>query len=339
MVGASIRIESGPRFTRILGLGAYRPERLVGNDEVAGPISSSDEWIRTRSGIRTRRWAGRDEGLLDMAEAAARVALQRSEIAAEGIDCVVVATISYFKQTPAAASELAHRIGATTAGAFDVSAACAGFCYALAMANDFVRGGSARSVLVVGAERMMDMIDPTDRGTAFLFADGAGAAVVGASAQPGIGPVVWGGDGARSDAIAQERSWTRWREELAEDPATPYPPMRMNGQAVFRWATTSVAEVGRHAVKAAGLTLDDLDAFIPHQANNRITTAIAGSLGLADRVVVARDLVDQGNTSGASIPLAMDTLLSSGQSASGDTALLLGFGAGLSYAGQVVALP
>jgi 3-oxoacyl-(acyl-carrier-protein) synthase III len=338
-VGGSIRVGSGSRFARILGLGAYRPRKVVGNAEVADAIGSSDEWIRVRSGIRTRRWAGADEQLLDMAEAAARDALRRSEVDAAEIGCVVVATISHFKQTPAAASELAHRIGAVNAGAFDISAACSGFCYALAMANDFVRGGSAERVLVVAVERMMDMIDPTDRGTAFLFADGAGAAVVGPADEPGIGPVVWGGDGGQSEAIAQERSWTQWRDELRAGPSSPYPPMRMQGRAVFRWATTSMADVGLRALKAAAVGVDDLDAFIPHQANARITESLARSLGLGERVAVAGDIEEQGNTSAASIPLAMRALLDSGQARAGDTALLLGFGAGLSYAGQVVTLP
>ncbi|MGH3451549.1 MAG: 3-oxoacyl-[acyl-carrier-protein] synthase III C-terminal domain-containing protein, partial [Haloechinothrix sp.] len=222
---------------------------------------------------------------------------------------------------------------------FDISAACAGFCYGLAMANDFVRGGSASTVLVVGVERMTDMIDPKDRGTSFLFGDGAGAAVVGASDEPGIGPVVWGGDGSQSDAIAQDRSWTQWRDELVTDPPSPYPTMRMKGQAVFRWASTTMAEVGERALKAAGMTVDDLDAFIPHQANRRITHAVARSLGLPERVAIADDIVEQGNTSGASVPLAMEAMLESGDARSGDTALLLGFGAGLSYAAQVVTLP
>lgn len=338
-MSGSIGIAAQPRFAAILGLGTYRPTRVVANDEIVELIDSSDEWIRSRSGIRTRRWAGPAEGVVDMAEAAANVALERSGIAAEEIGCIVVATISHFKQTPAAASELAHRIGAVNAGAFDISAACAGFSYGLAMANDFVRGGSASAVLVVGVERMTDLIDPTDRGTAFLFGDGAGAAVVGVADEQGIGPVVWGGDGGQADAIAQERSWTEWRDELADDPRSPYPPMRMKGQAVFRWATTTMADVARQAVKAAGLAVEDLDAFIPHQANNRITNAVAASLGLDEGVAVARDIEEQGNTSGASIPLAMAALLERGEAQPGDTALLLGFGAGLSYAGQVVTLP
>lgn len=338
-MSASIRVDSEPRFAKILGLGAYRPRRVVDNDEVAGPIESSDEWIRSRSGIRTRRWASPDESVIDMASWAAKIALDRSGVDAAEIGCVVVATISHFKQTPAAANIVADRIGAVNAGAMDISAACSGFCYALAMANDFVRGGSASKVLVIGVERMMDMIDPKDRGTAFIFADGAGAAVVGETDEQGIGPVVWGGDGGQADVIAQERSWTQWRDELATDTPSEFPPMRMKGPTVFRWATTSIADVGLRAVKAAGMSVDDLDVFVPHQANVRITDALVKSLGLADRVVVARDIEEQGNTSGASIPLAIDSLLKSGQARSGDIALLLGFGAGLSYAGQVVKLP
>ncbi|AHH96387.1 ketoacyl-ACP synthase III [Kutzneria viridogrisea] len=336
---ASIQQGSEPRHARILGIGAYRPRMGVGNEEIAGLIDSTDEWIRTRSGIRSRRWASADEGVLEMAEAAARQALERSGVPAEQIGCVVLATISHFRQTPAAASVLAHRIGAVNAGSFDVSAACAGFCYGLAVAKDFVRGGSASTVLVVGVERMTDMIDPRDRGTAFLFADGAGAAVVGASAEPGIGPVVWGSDGEQADTITQDRSWLEWRDELDKDPDAPFPVLSMKGQAVFRWASVSMGAVARRTLRTSGLSPEDLDVFIPHQANDRITDALVRSLRLPDSVVVARDIVEQGNTSAASIPLAMDSLLDSGRAKSGDLALLLGFGAGLSFAGQVVTLP
>jgi 3-oxoacyl-(acyl-carrier-protein) synthase III len=338
-VRASIRTATEQRHARILGVGAYRPRLLVGNDEIAVAIDSTDEWIRSRSGIRSRRRAGADESVIDMAEAAARVALARSGVSAEEIGCVVLATISYFKQTPAAASEVAYRIGAVNAGALDVSAACAGFCYGLAMANDFVRGGSASTVLVIGVERMTDMIDPKDRGTAFLFADGAGAAVVGVSDEPGIGPVVWGGDGDQGDTITQNRSWLAWRDELEKDPDAEFPTLSMKGQAVFRWASVSMGAVAKRTLANSGLCAEDLDVFIPHQANDRITDALVRSLKLPDSVVVARDIVEQGNTSAASIPLAMDSLMAAGSARSGDVALLLGFGAGLSFAGQVVTLP
>lgn len=336
---ASIRTSAPVRHAAMLGIGAYRPRLVVDNDQVAGLIDSSDEWIRTRSGIQRRRWASEDETIVEMAVAAATVAIERSGVDPASIGCVLLATISHLKQTPAAASEVASRVGAVNAGAMDISAACAGFCYSLALAGDIVRGGSAQTVLVIGVERMTDLIDDRDRGTAFLFSDGAGAAVVGASDQPGIGPVVWGGDGSQAELISQDHSWLEWRDQLAKDPSAEAPAMRMKGQPVYRWATVEMAKVARRTLEAAGIEVGDLDAFIPHQANDRITEALARSLRLPSSVTVARDVVEQGNSSAASIPLAMDALLSSGAARSGDTALLLGFGAGLSFAGQVVVLP
>ena len=336
---ASIRTSAPVRHAAMLGIGAYRPRLVVDNEHVSGLIDSSDEWIRTRSGIRSRRWASEDETIVEMATAAAAVAIERSGVDPERIGCVLLATISNLKQTPAAASEVATRVGAVNAGAMDLSAACAGFCYGLALAADIVRGGSAEHVLLIGVERMTDLIDDRDRGTSFLFGDGAGAAVIGPSDEPGIGPVVWGSDGSQADLIAQDHSWLDWRDQLAKDPSTEAPAMRMKGQPVFRWATVEMAKVARRTLAAAGLDVEDLGAFIPHQANDRITESLARSLRLPASVAIARDVVETGNTSAASIPLAMDTLLSSGAAHSGDTALLLGFGAGLSFAGQVVVLP
>jgi 3-oxoacyl-[acyl-carrier-protein] synthase III len=190
---------------------------------------------------------------------------------------------------------------------------------------------------VVGVERMTDIVDPADRGTAFLFGDGAGAVVVGPSptGAAGIGPVRWGSDGTGLDAIAQPYSWAA----VAADPAVPAPTLRMSGQEVFRWAVTALAPVAADAVRLAGLTLDDIDVFVPHQANLRITDALVKGLGLPARVVVAREIARAGNTSAASIPLAMEELLSSGAARSGQRALLIGFGSGLLYAAQVVRLP
>jgi len=322
------------RCAGILGVGSYRPKRVVPNAELATALDSSDEWIRTRTGIKARRWAGETETLADMAAAAARTALERSGIAAADIGAVVLATISHFRQTPAAASIVADRIGAGTAAAFDLSAACSGFCKSLAVASDLVRAGSCANVLVVGVERMSDLIDKADRSTAFLFADGAGAVVVGASVTPGIGRVAWGGDGGQAEAIAQDRGWLDWQPSV-----DPKPAMRMDGRAVFRWATTTMAGVAQEALDAAGVKAEDLDAFIPHQANDRITDSVVKALRLPEHVVIARDIAEQGNTSAASIPLAMDALLTEGRVPPGGLALLLGFGAGLSYAGQVVRLP
>jgi 3-oxoacyl-[acyl-carrier-protein] synthase III len=334
-MSAPLRTAAGSPHARILGIGSYRPARVVPNDEICARIDSSDEWIRTRSGISTRRFAGPEESLTEMAVTAAGKAIAQAGITAEQVDFVLVATITHFKQTPSAAADIAHRLGTRGAAALDVSAACAGFCYGLALASDMVRCGSARHVVVIGAERMSEYIDPDDRATAFLFGDGAGAAVVGPSEMPGIGPVAWGSDGSSLDAIEQTQSWS----DLRADPELSWPTIRMAGQRVFRWASYAMVPVARQALDAAGVTLEDLDAFIPHQANLRITEAMAKALRLPSHVRVARDIVEQGNTSGASVPLAMDRMLETGEARSGDTALLIGFGAGLAYAAQVVTLP
>lgn len=326
-------IEQRPQVagSRILGLGTYRPERLVTNEEICEVLDSSDEWIQSRSGIRTRRYAAPEETLVDMATEAAKRALVASGITGEQLGCVIVATSSHGQHTPAAAPMVADRIGSRAAG-FDLGAGCAGFCHALAVASELVRGGSQQYVLVVGAEKLSTFLDPTDRGTAFIFADGAGAVVVGPDSEPHIGPVAWGSDGSQSDVIQQVPGCRNVDHD--------HPPVvQMQGQAVFRWAPFAMAEVAREAVAAAGLELTDLDVFVPHQANLRITDLLTKNLKLPADMAVARDIVDAGNTSAASVPLAIDTMLRKGEAASGDTALLIAFGAGLSYAAQVVTLP
>jgi beta-ketoacyl ACP synthase len=322
---------SGAAATAMLGLGVYRPERVVTNDEVCEVLDSSDEWIQTRSGIRTRRYAGENESLLDMATIASERALAAAGVAAAEIGTVILATSTHVQHTPAAAPILADRLG-SRAAAFDVSAGCAGFCHALSVASDLVRGGNAGHVLVVGVERLSTFMDPTDRGTAFIFADGAGAVVVGPAEEAGIGPVAWGSDGSQSHVITQSMRC----DEL--DPEHPL-VVRMEGTAVFRWAPFAMADVAREAIDGAGLELTDLDAFIPHQANLRITETLARNLKLPEGIAIARDVQDSGNTSAASVPLAIEAMLRSGETKEGDTALLIAFGAGLSYASQVVTIP
>ena len=320
--------------SRIIGVGAYRPGRVVHNAELVDLIDSSDEWIRRRSGIETRRYGAPDETVVSMAVAASLKALAQAGVAAEAVDMVLLATMSHLEQSPAAAPEIAHLMGARSAAAMDVSAACAGFCHALALADSLVRSGASRHVVVVGSEKMSDIIDPRDRGTAFLFGDGAGAVVIGPAAAPGIGPVVWGSDGEHKSAIAHSGSWLGLREG-----ETTWPTLRMNGPSVYRWAVGTVPEAGRQALTAAGIEQSDLAAFIPHQANLRIVDAAATALRLPPYVAVARDVTDTGNTSAASIPLAMERLLAQGAVDSGGLALLVSFGAGLTHAAMVVALP
>jgi 3-oxoacyl-[acyl-carrier-protein] synthase-3 len=332
---ATIQEAQGARHAAILGIGTYRPSRIIPNSEVVDAIDSSDEWIQQRSGIKQRRFATPEETVQVMSVAAARTALDRAGVDPRQIDCVVVATVTHMYQTPAIATAIAHELGTDQAAAFDISAACAGFCHGIAMAADFVRAGSAGHVLVIGVERLSDITDMGDRGTAFIFADGAGAAVVGPSDTPGIGPVVWGSDGEQFDLIRQREDW---RDVIASDhPEMPH--LVMQGNAVFRWASFAMAKIGQQALDRAGVSLDELDVFVPHQANMRITDAMARSMKLPERVKIARDIAEQGNTSAASVPLALDRMIQEGDARSGDTALLIAFGAGLAYAAQVVTVP
>jgi 3-oxoacyl-[acyl-carrier-protein] synthase-3 len=308
----------------LLGLGAHRPVQVEDNLRIAERIGSSDQWIRERSGIVTRRVAGPDESVVDMAVEAGGKALAAAGVAAADVDLVLLATCSMPGPLPGGSPEVAHRLGAARAGASDIGAGCAGFTYALALAADAVRAGSARHVLVVGSEKLLPMVDPDDRATAFLFGDGAGAAVVGAAEQDGIGRVVWAHDGGQADRLVIDGTPLR---------------LRMDGRAIYRWATTTLPGLAREACDRAGVALSDLAAFVPHQANLRITESVVRSLGLPPTVAIARDVVDSGNTSAASVPLALARLLEEGSVPSGGPVLLLGFGAGLTAAGTVVRCP
>ena len=331
----AIKAPVGAPFAKILATGSFRPARVVTNEEICQHIDSSDEWIRERSGIIERRWASDEESVATMSAAAAQKALAAAGIAPDQIDVILVATCTHPYQTPSAASEVAGLIGARTAAAMDLSAACAGFAYGLALAQDMIRGGSAEHVLLIGAEKLSAWTDKYDRSTAFIFADGAGAVVVGPATQPAISPVVWGGDGDQLQAINMTQSLLEFRANDFD----VFPAISMNGQQVFRWAVSEVARVCRESLERAGISAADLDAFIPHQANNRITDALVRALALPDNVAIARDIITTGNTSAASVPLAMDQLLASGEVPHGGTALLVGFGAGLVFASQVVTLP
>lgn len=331
----TLKQATGPQFSRVLAVGGVRGENVVTNDDIAGPINSSDEWIQQRTGIITRRRADADVDVLDLSAAAAQAALDAAGLTGADIDVVIVSTVTYFAQTPAAAAIVADRIGANPAAAYDISAACAGYAYAIGQADALVRSGAARHVLVVGAEKMSDFIDPTDRSISFLLGDGAGAAIVGPSEFPGIGPTVWGSDGSRAETIGQTQSW----QEYAATPDAPWPTLRQDGPSVFKWAAFQMAPVALKAIEAAGLTPADIDVFVPHQANMRIIDQMIKQLGLRDDVVVGRDIAETGNTSAASIPLATERLLREGLAKSGDTLLQIGFGAGLVYAAQVIVVP
>jgi 3-oxoacyl-[acyl-carrier-protein] synthase-3 len=321
--------------SRLLSVGSYRPRRVVDNAEICTYIDSTDEWIQSRTGIRERRWASDDETLTFMGAAAGRVALGRAGIDPMSVGAVIVSTVTHLCQTPGLAPLIAAELGIVGVPAFDVSAACAGFCYAVQLADSMVRTGASNGpVLVVASERLTDISDLHDRSSAFLFADGAGAVLVG-EGEASIGPAALGSDGRRAGVVGQEPYWSALRDNYDG----PWPVLRMSGQELFRWVITNMTNVAAEAMKKAGVTVDDLSAFIPHQANGRIIEAIARRLELPERVAIAYDVTEAGNTSSASIPLAMDRLLSEGQAPSGGLALIMGFGSGLVYGAQVLALP
>jgi 3-oxoacyl-[acyl-carrier-protein] synthase-3 len=265
-----------------------------------------------------------------MAVEAGSKAIADAGLSPADLDTVIVASCTMPYAIPNAAAQTAERLGVKAAGAFDLNAACAGFCYALGTGADLVRAGSAKRVLVIGSEKLSDWLDWDDRSTCIIFADGAGAAVVGpaeSAEEEGIGPVAWGsaGDLAESIGIVPETHG-----------------IYQHGQTVFRWATTQMAPVARRAVELAGLQLGEIDVLVAHQANLRIVEAIARRLrkwGAREDMVVADDIVYSGNTSSASIPMALDHMRAAGTVRRGDIALFVGFGAGLSYAGQVVVSP
>ena len=325
---------SGAKYTRILGFGAARGDLVVPNSELVEAIDSSDEWIRQRTGIITRRRASKGLDAIDLAETASIEAIKNSGIKPSQIGAVLVSTISNVMVTPSMSSLLAERIGATPAPAYDISAACAGYTYAIAQADALVRSGAAEYVLVVGAEKLSQYVHPEDRSISFLLGDGAGAAVVGPADEPGISVTIWGSDGSKWDAVGMNATFEEYLDKVK-----PWPTMRQDGQTVFRWAVWEMAKVAEEALDAAGITVDDLAAFVPHQANMRIIDELAKQLKLPERVQIGRDIETTGNTSAASIPLATHRLLKEHPELSGGLSLQIGFGAGLVYGAQVVRLP
>ena len=331
---AKLNQSTAVAFSKIYSIGAARGDLTVTNDDIAGPINSSDEWITQRTGIVTRTRASKDRSLMDMAVEASNEAIKKAGIQPSEIEAVIFSTITHPYQTPSAAALLAELVGANPAPAFDISAACAGYCYGIAQADSLVRSGTAKYVLVVGGEKLSDFIDPTDRSISFLLGDGAGAAIVGPSDTPGISKSVWGSDGSKWEAVGMTGSLLDFR-----DGTGAWPTLVQEGQTVFRWAVWEMVKVAKEALEVAGVKAEDLNAIVMHQANERIIDEMAKQLALPEHVVVAKDIKTTGNTSAASIPLAMHALLEQGQIKSGDLALQIGFGAGLAFGAQVVVVP
>lgn len=331
------------RYSRILGYGAARGEVLVHNNDIVEAINSSDEWITQRTGISTRHRASENQSVADLAFGSAHDALAAAGVEGADIGAVIVSTISHPYATPSLATLVAEEIG-SKCPAYDISAACAGFCYGIAQADALVRSGAAQNVLVIGVEKLSDFIDNTERSISFLLGDGAGAAVVGVSDEPGIAPTVWGSDGSRWGTVGMTHSLLDIRNrDFVQNPVGEdekiWPTLRQDGPSVFRWAVWEMAKVAQQALEAAGITADELGALIPHQANARIIDQMAKTLKLPESVAIARDIADAGNTSAASVPLAAHRLLRENPELSGKLALQIGFGAGLAFAAQVVVLP
>jgi 3-oxoacyl-[acyl-carrier-protein] synthase-3 len=333
-VTVHLKQAQGAPGSRILALGAARGDLVVPNDDLVGPIDSSDEWIRQRTGIITRKRASKGVNAIDLAETAAREALERSGVDPARVGAVLVSTISNVAVTPSMSTLLAERIGVSPAAAYDIGAACAGYTYAIAQADALIRAGAAEYVIVVGAEKLSQYVHPEDRSISFLLGDGAGAAVLGPSDEPGVSKTVWGSDGSKWDAVGMNATFEEYLDKVK-----PWPTMRQDGQTVFRWAVWEMAKVARQTLEEAGVAPEELAAFIPHQANMRIIDELAKQLKLPETVVIARDIETTGNTSAASIPLATHRLLEEHPELSGGLALQIGFGAGLVFGAQVVRLP
>ncbi|MGW6425818.1 beta-ketoacyl-ACP synthase 3 [Nocardia sp. NPDC055053] len=342
----SIAVNKSRDNVAMLGIGAYRPQRIVSNAEVCEQLDSTPEWIFDRTGIHNRRWISGDETIRSIAVAAGDRALRNTPIERTKIGAVILCTSSWLKLTPHGAPSVASDLGLNGVAAFDLTSGCGGFGYGLGVAADLIRAGSVDYVLVIGAETMTVGLDKSDRGTAMIFGDGAGAVVVGPAEENGISPTVWGSDGENAEAIAQNIDFlafqTRAQQMQGTDPEVELVgqmALRMEGPKVFRWAAVTLPRALSAALDASGVAKEDIEVFIPHQANARINELMKKNLGLAENIPMANDIENTGNTSAASIPLAMEEMLVTGKAKGGQLALLLGFGAGLSYAGQVVTLP
>ena len=313
-------------YSRIVATGACLPARVLSNHDLAQMVDTSDEWIFTRTGIRERRIAAAHESTCDLAEGAAREALDRAGLSAADLDLIIVATTTPDLVFPSTACLLQARLGNHGAPAFDVQAVCTGFVYALDIADKFIRTGAARRALVVGAETMSRIIDWQDRATCVLFGDGAGAVIVEAAEQPGILSSHLHADGAYNEMLCVPAGVSLRPETFQAGQAY----VKMQGNPVFRVAVTKLGEIVEEALQANHMQASDIDWLVPHQANTRIIAATAQKLGLPmDKVVMTIDR--HGNTSGASIPLALHEAVVDGRIQRGQHVLMEAFGGGFTW--------
>ena len=315
----------------LIGWGHYVPERVVTNAELSELVDTSDEWIVSRSGIHERHFASDDQATSDLCVEAANRAIAKAGIAPEDIDLVLVATSSPDYLTPPVSSQVQHRVGASRAGAMTLMVGCTGFVYGIVTAEQFIRTGAYRTILLVGAETISKNLDMTDRNTCVLFGDGAGAVVLQASHEAvGVAGFELGSDGSAFEAIIAPCPGTRIPvSQEAVDQRLHY--IRMDGRAVFKFATRTMVESVTRVLGTSGWSTDDVDLLIPHQANARIIEYAAQQLGMPDEKVVV-NVGRFGNTSAASIPIALSEALDAGRAKPGDRLMMVGFGAGLTWA-------
>jgi 3-oxoacyl-[acyl-carrier-protein] synthase III len=317
-------------YSRIVGTGSYLPERVVTNDEFAERLETSDAWIRERTGIARRHIAQENQTSSDLALQACKSALAAAGVKAGDIDLIVVATSTPDFIFPSTACLLQGKLGVAGCAAFDVQAVCTGFIYALAAADGFIRNGTAKRALVVGAEVFSRILDWNDRATCVLFGDGAGAVVLAASDKPGIHATRLHADGSQVEMLSVPGNVCRGKIQ-----GSPY--LQMNGQGVFKLAVRVLEESARETLAAAGMSLADVDWLIPHQANVRILEATARKLEVPrEKLVVTVD--HHGNTSAASVPLALDEYVRSGRIRPGHRLLLQGVGGGFTWGSSLVTL-
>ena len=319
------------KHASLIGWGHYTPENVVTNADLEKIVDTSDEWIKSRSGIERRHFVSEDQATSDLSIEAGRRALEMSGVAPEDVDLVIVATSSPDYLTPPVSSQVQHGLGCVNAGAFAMMVGCTGFVYGLVTADQFIQTGAYKTILVVGAEVISKNLDMTDRTTCVLFGDGAGAVVLQATDAPcGVRSFELGSDGSQAEALIAPCPGTRNPvSQYAIDNRTHY--LRMDGRAVFKFATRTMTESLQRVMGKAGVGVDDVDLFIPHQANARIIEYAAKTLALPPEKVVM-NVADYGNTSAATIPIALSEALTAGRAEAGDTLALVGFGAGLTWA-------